>query len=92
MAVVDSKPDINSEDLRHYSVRFSLLGEGRDDFEKIVILGGLASKYRCNLAFLSGTVQFDLYDVYEKSLEKVVGELLDDIAEFDFVCYEGIGS
>ena len=65
---------------------------GRDDVEKIGLLGGVASRYRCNLVVNAGAANFYLYDVYEEKLEKIIGRLLDDIAEFDFVYYEGIDS
>ena len=92
MAITDLASDVDEKAYRHYSVRFKLLDRGRDDVEKFGLLGGVASRYRCNLVVNAGAANFYLYDVYEEKLEKIIGRLLDDIAEFDFVYYEGIDS
>jgi len=92
MAITDLASDVDEKVFRHYSVRFKLLDRGRDDVEKLGLLGGVASRYRCNLVVNEGVANFYLYDVYEEKLEKIVGRLLDDVAEFDFVHYDGIST
>jgi len=92
MALADLPADVERSNLRFYCLRFKLVDYGRDDVEKIGLLGGVASRYRCNLVVNAGAANFYLYDVYEEKLEKIVGRLLDDAAEFDFVYYEGIDS